>query len=121
MTLASKSLRFLIVTGEAIVAEDLKDVLSRVQGAEIDVRSSFDDEWTGVYGLAIIAGKLDRLLTDRRVRDMHRDGTKLVFLNAEIPAHHFQGTGIRPLPQPFSTSDVIDVLNTLGIACPRLV
>ena len=80
-----------------------------------------DDAWGGVYGLAIFTGQLEELLNDKRVRALHRDGTKLVFLNGEMPRHFFDGTGINALPHPFRTSDVVEMLNRLGFACPRLV
>lgn len=107
--------RFLVVTPNIVVGEDLRETLLEYAGTEVDVRTSLADDWSHDYRLAIFGVSVDRLLNDPRVRTMHKSGVQIVVLNGHFPKSALSGTGILALSQPFVTSDVEELLRDAGV------
>ena len=98
--------RFLVVTPNIVVGEDLKEALSAYADAEVELVTSMDVAVAEPYELAIFGLPLDHILHDRRVRRMNKAGTRIVILNGHFPKSRLNGTGVLVLSQPFATEDV---------------
>ena len=107
--------RFLIVTRHVIVAEDLREALGGTRGNIVDMNREFKEHWAGPYDAAFFSVPLAVLLEDPRVIDLRRQGTKVVSIDGDVPDSEYEGTGIIPLPQPFSSLDVDRVIIQLGL------
>ncbi|MDU8944645.1 hypothetical protein [Ovoidimarina sediminis] len=109
---------FLIVTPNVVVAEDLKEILAEFGGGVVEVFASMASTWKGTYDAAFFAIPVGDLLHERRIRDMHDAGTRVVVLDGGLPESAYYGTGLFTLPHPFRTEDVIAVLEKIGITKP---
>ncbi len=98
--------RFLVVTPNVVVGEDLREVMMTYGGTEVDFFTSLDSIWQNSYDLAIFGLSIEELLVDQRVRDLRSSGTKIVILNGHFPVSALEGTFIEVLSQPFTTEDV---------------
>lgn len=109
--------RFLIVTGNYVMAEDLKEILSCFGPTRIDVVTALEDPWPDACSIAFFGKSLDELIDDRRVQDLQRAGTHVVVLNGHSPDANadFEGTGFHLLDQPFRSEDVLSLLARLGM------
>ena len=107
--------RFLVVTRHVIVAEDLREALGCTRGNIIDVNREFQEQWTGPYDAAFFSVPLEDLLRDERVIDLRRQGTQIVSIDGDVPDSEYEGTGIIPLSQPFSSLDVDRVIIQMGL------
>lgn len=105
--------RFLVVTPNIVVGEDLKEALLTFRDAEVDLVPALDTVEDKPYGIAIFGLPLDVVLQNRSVRALHNAGTQIVILNGHFPAETLEGTGIVTLSQPFSTEDVEALLHRL--------
>ena len=110
--------KFLVVNAQAVIAEDLKDILEGVSGSRVDVFRSFESDWGADYSAAFFDAPVDRLLGDIRVRMMHDSGTHIVALNDEMPADRTEPMRIVLLDQPFRSEDVQALLGRIGVG-PR--
>ncbi len=116
MNLPEAVSRFLVVTPNVIVGEDLKETLSEHARAIVDVYRSLDDRWAENYALALFDTSPVKLLSEPKVKKMHEAGTQVVLLDGGLSDHGLEGTGILALSQPFATEDIIALLRQLGVA-----
>lgn len=107
--------KFLIVTPNVLVAEDLRETLSELGETGVDVRASLAQTWQGGYTAAFLDAPVESLVADPRIRDMHRAGTCMVLLDRRIPEGAGAAVGLHVLPYPFRSSDVVALLTRLGI------
>lgn len=107
--------RFLVVTRQRIVAEDLRQMLLAWGASGVDVASGLSDAWDENYAAGFFAVPLPDLLGDGRVRNLHRSGTRIVVVNGHEPESAYNGTGLSVLEQPFRTQDVRSVLRRIGL------
>ncbi|MEL6284803.1 MAG: hypothetical protein AAFQ18_01210 [Pseudomonadota bacterium] len=98
--------RYLVVTPNIVVGEDLKEALLTYRDADVELVSTLDKMVAKSYEIAIFGLPLDVVLHDRAVRALHNAGTQVVILNGHFPAKTLEGTGVVALSQPFSSEDV---------------
>jgi hypothetical protein len=108
--------RFLIVTGNIVVGEDLREMLSGLPGATIDIRRTLCEDWPGDYRLAFLGFSKDALTESPSVQRLRDEGTKVVVLDGLLSEHADERDDFAFLPQPFRTADVSELLQSLGIA-----
>ena len=106
--------RFLIVTRNVVVAEDLKEILQEMAASEVDTRMSIDEGWNGTYRLAFFDVPVERLFEDSRVCAMRRAGARVVVLDGMLDRERVEEKGVSILPQPFRSADVVALLTRLG-------
>ena len=116
MARAELANRFLIVTGNVVVGEDLKEMLSGLPGAKIDIRRTLSEDWPGDYRLAFLGFPKDALTENPSIQRLRNSGTKLVVLDGLLSDHAGECRDFAFLPQPFRTTDVSELLQSLGIA-----
>lgn len=119
MDTRNKPVRFLVVTPNVVVGEDLKEALIEYSEADVELRTDFNAEWGIGYQLAIFGVRLATLLGDHRVRNLQSEGAQIIVLNGEFPKSVLGGTGILPLSQPFSTEDIKSLLHQIGLLLVR--
>lgn len=107
--------RYLVVTGNAVVAEDLRELLGGERQDDVQVFTSLQPSWSGGYAAAFFDVPLSQLTQNAAVQALSAAGTAVVVLNAFLPEAQFQGTGFQTLVQPFRTEDVINLLAKLGL------
>ena len=112
--------KFLVITPNVVVAEDLREILTDFGDCIVEVFSSMADTWTHRYDVAFFAIPVAELLSDRRVRQMHDAGTRVIVLDGGLPESVYDGTGIFALAQPFRTEDVLALLEKLELAKPEI-
>lgn len=115
MSTQAASRRFIVVTRNFVVAEDLKELLGSFTGSTIDSYSSVEDMWSNGYELAIIEAPVDTLLGDRRIDEMRKKGTKFIVLSDESPKPDETWNGMALISQPFRSGDVMAALDRLGM------
>lgn len=111
-----KKRRFLIVTKNVVVAEDLKDILKEIPECRIDTCLSLGDGWDDDYGLAFFDVPVETLMKDKRVRKMHRSGANVVVMDGGLSDSSADCGRLSVLAQPFRSTDVVSLLHRLGFA-----
>ena len=106
--------RFLVVTPNIVVGEDLREAMSSYAGADVDVVASLDLAAGEPYDVAVFGLRIDEVLHDCRVRALRNAGTRIVVLGGSLPSSALDGTGVTLLPQPFLTEDVENLLDRLS-------
>ncbi len=112
--------KFLVITPNVVVAEDLREILTDIGDCMVEVFTSMADTWSHRYDVAFFAIPVGDLLSDRRVREMHDAGTRVIVLDGGLPESAYEGTGLFALAQPFRTEDVLALLEKLGIPKPEI-
>ncbi|MDA8587029.1 hypothetical protein N9L47_12325 [Rhodobacteraceae bacterium] len=112
---AKAGLKFLVAVDNTIFAEDLREFLSMIPDARVDVRRSLVEDCGKDYAVAFLGGSIEQLLQSRQIRQMHKAGTRIVVLNTQVPEASFEGTGILVLSQPFRSEDIAETLAKAGI------
>lgn len=106
--------RVLIVTANAVMAEDLKDLLSDFGNVEVDTRESLEEAFEDVYDLALFEVPVATLMHDVRVRDLRSVGASIIVVEGVISGPAPVPAGFQRLLQPFRTEDVLVLLRRLG-------
>ena len=118
MDVSAASRRFLVVTTNFVVAEDLKEILESFADSAVDACSSVDEMRDVGYDLAILDGSLNALQEDRRIDTMRSKGTKFIILGGALSEIDNARSGFTMLAQPFRTGDVLALLDRLGLRRP---
>lgn len=111
----NEAIRFLVVTPNVVVGEDLREAFAEYGGADVKVHATLNAAWGVGYQLAVFGGALDAILSNRRIRSLHDSGTQIVVLNGDFPKSLLSGTGVLPLSQPFDTDDIRTLLQQAGL------
>ena len=106
--------RFLVVTPNVLVGEDLYDILGLITGGTVDLRSSMEDHWGISYDAAFFGFPIETLMADMRVAAMLGVGTRLVIINGETQDAYGGDARLRVLAQPFRSEDVERLLSQMG-------
>ncbi|MGR3513528.1 MAG: hypothetical protein ACU0GG_12270 [Paracoccaceae bacterium] len=106
--------RFLVATPNIVVGQDLKEALMTSSEAEVDLVVNLDQAAERPYEIAVFGLPLDAVLSDPRVRALHKSGTQIVVLNGHFSHDALNGTGVIALSQPFSTEDVEALLKEIS-------
>lgn len=111
--------RALVVSDSVLISEDLADILREFAGAVVDAKGSLDEAWDRRYDVAVFDAPLERLLGDERIAKLRKLGTRMIILERGGPGLAEENAGIAVLAQPFRTSDVVALLERMGLARRR--
>ena len=112
---SQKRRRFLTVTKNAVMGEDLRELLMSTGDAEADTHLDMSDEWGAGYAVAFFDTPPGAMVDDQRVRALSNAGTAIVVLAGNPPNGPEYDVPFQWLAQPFRTDDVIDLLRRIGL------
>jgi hypothetical protein len=107
--------RFLVVSDQIIVGEDLRDLLHHGGWGDADVLASLDAPWDGPYCAAFLDAPLESVVDHHRIQRLRRGGTVLVVFDDRVNRNPRADPAIRLLSKPFCTRDILQALNGLGV------
>ena len=107
--------KFLVVTENVVVGEDLSELLALEFSATTDLRSHLRDAWGHGYAAAFFDIKPALLAEETRVRAMADEGTSIIVFDGEPGTVWFGDLQLIQLAQPFRSEDVIRLLRSIGV------
>ncbi|MHA3977587.1 hypothetical protein ACW9UR_07895 [Halovulum sp. GXIMD14794] len=107
--------RFLVVTRKPVLALDLQEMLSGLDGARAEVAATLDAPWEGPFDVAFLGAPVAELVTHPKVQALATAGTRIVVLGGDPHAQDYARTGFHPLEQPFRSEEVEALLRDFGL------